>query len=187
MKVDRESLEASVHAIVSDVANMTGETSQATRDAIRTLVGLVVETAKAECAESEHLNELADRAIESCKETIASLTTHNQALFDVAEAWRRLVEHEHAPECDVLKDPGKAAQGYHCDCGFNIAARTAERFERRQQELLATIVRVTNETPFPDEIKGWTDQRAKLVAEVGTLRARVTELEQWVTTQKENR
>lgn len=49
--------------------------------------------------------------------------------------------------------------------------------ETRQQELLQTIVRVTNETPFPDEIKGWEAQRAAMVAEVGSLRARVTELE----------
>ncbi len=45
------------------------------------------------------------------------------------------------------------------------------RLEARQQELLATIVRLTNETPFPDEIKGWEGQRARLVAEVGTLRS----------------
>ena len=51
-----------------------------------------------------------------------------------------------------------------------------DALETRQQELLATIVRITNETPYPDEINGWTDQRAKLVAEIGTLRARVAEL-----------
>jgi hypothetical protein len=49
--------------------------------------------------------------------------------------------------------------------------------EARQQELLQTIVRLTNETPFPDEIKGWEAQRAAMVAEVGSLRARVAELE----------
>jgi hypothetical protein len=50
-----------------------------------------------------------------------------------------------------------------------------DQLEARQQELLATIVRVTNETPFPDEIKGWTEQRAKLVAEVGSARAELAE------------
>lgn len=49
--------------------------------------------------------------------------------------------------------------------------------EQRQQELLATIVRLTNEVPFPDEVKDWVAQRAALVAEVGSLRARVAELE----------
>lgn len=50
-----------------------------------------------------------------------------------------------------------------------------ERLKARQQELLATIVRVTNETPFPDEMKGWESQRAALLAEVGTLRAALRE------------
>ena len=59
------------------------------------------------------------------------------------------------------------------------AAKVAA-LETRQQELLQMIVRVTNETPFPDEIKGWTEQRAKLVAEIGTLRARVAEFEGWI-------
>lgn len=54
------------------------------------------------------------------------------------------------------------------------AARVAA-LETRQQELLQTIVRVTNEVPFPDEIKGWTAQRAKMVAEIGTLRAQLAE------------
>jgi len=49
--------------------------------------------------------------------------------------------------------------------------------ETRQQELLQTIVRLTNETPFPDEIRGWEAQRAAMVAEVGSLRAMVAELE----------
>lgn len=51
-----------------------------------------------------------------------------------------------------------------------------ERLVARQQELLATIVRVTNETPFADEIKGWEAQRSAMIAEVGTLRAEVDEL-----------
>ncbi len=46
-----------------------------------------------------------------------------------------------------------------------------ERLKTRQQELLATIVRVTNETPFPDEVIGWQAQRAAMTAEIGTLRA----------------
>lgn len=55
-----------------------------------------------------------------------------------------------------------------------MASRIAA-LEARQQELLATIVRVTNETPFPDEVKGWTEQRAKMVAEIGTLRSGLRE------------
>ncbi len=47
-------------------------------------------------------------------EEIEQLTTER-------DAWRALAEHEHAAECAVLKDPAKAARGYWCDCGFNIA------------------------------------------------------------------
>ena len=50
-----------------------------------------------------------------------------------------------------------------------------ERLQVRQQELLATIVRVTNETPFPDEIKGWQAQRSAMTAEIGTLRSALRE------------
>jgi len=42
---------------------------------------------------------------------------------------------------------------------------------QRRDALLATIVRVTNETPFADEVQGWTAQRAAMIAEVGTLKA----------------
>jgi hypothetical protein len=48
-----------------------------------------------------------------------------------------------------------------------------DRLRARQQELLATIVRVTNETPYPDEVRGWESQRAAMVAEIGTLRAQL--------------
>lgn len=50
-----------------------------------------------------------------------------------------------------------------------------EAAQRRIGELLQTCVRLTNETPFHDEVKGWQDQRAKLVAEVGTLKSTVAE------------
>lgn len=48
-----------------------------------------------------------------------------------------------------------------------------DRLRDRQQELLATIVRVTNETPYPDEVRGWESQRAAMLAEIGTLRAQL--------------
>lgn len=54
--------------------------------------------------------------------------------------------------------------------------RIAE-LEVRRDELLALTVRLTNEVPFPDEVRGWTAQRAAMIAEVGTLRARNAELE----------
>lgn len=45
----------------------------------------------------------------------------------------------------------------------------------RIDELLRAMVRITNETPFPDEVKNWTEQRAKLVAEIGSLKAALAE------------
>lgn len=48
-----------------------------------------------------------------------------------------------------------------------------EKLRTRQQELLATIVRVTNETPFADEAADALKQRGSLVAEIGTLRAKL--------------
>lgn len=59
---------------------------------------------------------------------------------------------------------------------LNEALAEVDRLKERQQQLLATIVRLTNEVPFPDEIKGWQEQRAKLIAEIGTLRAAVKTL-----------
>lgn len=49
------------------------------------------------------------------------------------------------------------------------------RLNTRQDELLATIARIANETPFPDEIAGWEAQRAAMVAEIGTLRSQLRE------------
>ena len=46
-----------------------------------------------------------------------------------------------------------------------------ERLNARQQELLATIARISQTTPFPDEMKGWESQRAAMLAEIGTLRS----------------
>lgn len=51
------------------------------------------------------------------------------------------------------------------------------RLRERQQELLATIARLSKETPYADELQGWTEQRAKMIAEIGTLNSRVIELE----------
>lgn len=52
-----------------------------------------------------------------------------------------------------------------------------DRRGTRIDELLATVVKVAQQTPFPDELKDWPDQRAAMTAEVGTLKARVAELE----------
>lgn len=48
-----------------------------------------------------------------------------------------------------------------------------ERLLERQQELLGTIVKVTNETPFADEAKDALKQRGALMAEIGSLKAQI--------------
>ena len=49
--------------------------------------------------------------------------------------------------------------------------------ETRIAELNALVVKITNETPYPDEAKDALAQRGKLVAEIGTLKNRVAKLE----------
>ena len=49
--------------------------------------------------------------------------------------------------------------------------------EARIHQLLRDFVRLTQEQPFPEELREWPAQRAALIAEVGTLRARLAELE----------
>lgn len=59
----------------------------------------------------------------------------------------------------------------------DAARAESVRLQTRVDELLATCVRLTQETPFPDEFKDWQATRAAMTAEVGTLRARVAEIE----------
>jgi hypothetical protein len=51
-----------------------------------------------------------------------------------------------------------------------------DELETRRDELLATVVKVTNSTPFADEAKDALEQRGALVAEVGTLKSTVASL-----------
>lgn len=45
-----------------------------------------------------------------------------------------------------------------------------EQLKTRQQELLQTIARLGQTVPFPEEWQGWEGTRAKMIAEIGTLR-----------------
>lgn len=56
----------------------------------------------------------------------------------------------------------------------NLVAEN-RKLQKRQQELLATIVRITNETPFVDEAADALKQRGVLLAEIGTLRRQLAE------------
>lgn len=64
-------------------------------------------------------------------------------------------------------------------CADSVAALLSDvaALEARRDELLALVARISQETPLPDEIRGWEGQRAKLVAEVGTLRSEARRLE----------
>lgn len=58
-----------------------------------------------------------------------------------------------------------------------LLRKECDALKIRQGELLATIVRVTNETPFADEAKDALAQRGILLAEIGTLRSKCEHLE----------
>ena len=103
-------------------------------------------------------------------ELLALVSGVPQLLNELDAKDRRIAELEAA--CQSVRSGAAEAVAAH----DAQVARIAE-LEARQQELLATIVRLTNETPFPDEIKGWEFQRAKMLTEIGTLRSRVVELE----------
>lgn len=69
-----------------------------------------------------------------------------------------------------------SAPGAPSLCRGCLANRQSiSELHERQQELLATIVRVTNETPFSDEAADALKQRGALVAEVGTAKASAAE------------
>jgi hypothetical protein len=74
---------------------------------------------------------------------------------------RRICEVCAASVFHALMDPGVVAE--------------VDRLKVRQQELLATIARLTNEIPYPEEIRGWFEQRAQMIAEIGTLRSELRE------------
>lgn len=91
-----------------------------------------------------------------------------------------VVSHFIYPATDEITHGTRAVD----DAAFIAAARTAvpalvaevRALRARRDELLATVAKVSRETPYPDELKGWEAQRAAMVAEVGTLRARVEEV-----------
>lgn len=66
----------------------------------------------------------------------------------------------------------KEGWGYHFEI-VQFLHRDRAALQARQQELLATIVKVSNTTPFADEAKDALEQRGKLLAEIGTLRSEV--------------
>lgn len=79
------------------------------------------------------------------------------------------------------QDAGEAHHDSRCPAHRARLLTRVEQLETRQQELLQQIWNLSQSTPLPAEYEGWTSQRAALVAEVGTLKARVAELEREVS------
>jgi hypothetical protein len=72
---------------------------------------------------------------------------------------------------ELLRENGDADEAADfADRVLNELA-SVTKLEQRQQELLATIAKLSATTPYADEIAGWEGQRAAMLAEVGTLRS----------------
>lgn len=74
-----------------------------------------------------------------------------------------------------LDNPPDIAKPYAELCAELKAER--DGLLQRRDELLALVVKLSNTVPFQDEYEGMHDQRAALVAEIGTLRGRILEIE----------
>lgn len=59
---------------------------------------------------------------------------------------------------------------------FKREFEAREKAEARIAELNAFIVKLTRETPYPDEVRQLDGQVRRLIAEVGTLRAELAEM-----------
>lgn len=59
---------------------------------------------------------------------------------------------------------------------FRHELARADKAEARIAELNAFIVKLTRETPYPDEVRQLDGQVRTLIAEVGTLRAELAEM-----------
>lgn len=60
---------------------------------------------------------------------------------------------------------------------LEAARAEIDRLAERQQAHLQLVAKLARETPYPAELDECRSARAKLIAEVGTLRARIAELE----------
>lgn len=63
-----------------------------------------------------------------------------------------------------------------------VRGEERDRLATRRDELLALVASISQSTPLDEEVKGALNQRGALLAEVGTLRARVADLERQLNT-----
>lgn len=110
--------------------------------------------------------------------------------FNRLKAEQTLADYNDHDECAMTE---RAPGVYLCDArrkayqvaeALQAALAEIDRLGERQQEHLQLIAKLTRETPYPDEIKECKAHRAALIAEVGTLRGRVAELEQETATMR---
>lgn len=110
-----------------------------------------------------------------------------QAAGDTEEAWRAARSYSieevraHVLTCahNPLVDACGEARAAIAARDLAIEAfttRVSELLQRRDR-LLELVANISQTTPLAEELQGWESQRAALVAEVGTLRARVASLE----------
>ena len=86
----------------------------------------------------------------------------------------------HVPGCANLRNADSSDDAAGIVALRNAAPRllaTVTARDTRIQELLALVAKLSNTVPFAEEVEGWEAQRRAMIAEVGTLRARVGELE----------
>lgn len=72
---------------------------------------------------------------------------------------------------DMYDDDGKVSAVLEALPLLVTAVKERNQLRGRQQELLAAIAKISQTTPFPEELIGWEAQRAAMIAEIGTLRA----------------
>lgn len=92
------------------------------------------------------------------------------------EAMSKVHRLEELRRRDALDTNGLRDRVVRAESERNDARAEVAKLQARQQELLATIAKISQTTPFPDELAGWEGQRAKMIAEVGTLRSEVARL-----------
>lgn len=131
---------------------------------------------------SRHATDVYQQALHEVRNAVPDLLDEIERLETLAAERYEEAEELHAAAGEPTQSARPTIAGLRLQLSIatelNVNDRKQiEKLETRQQELLATIVRLTNETPFPDEIKGWEFQRAKMLTEIGTLRSRVAELD----------
>lgn len=93
------------------------------------------------------------------------------------ELWSAVDEDRECERPDDEQTFGLACEVRDLEAELSIEQAETCRMRTRIAELHQAMLRVANDTPYPDEANDALAQRGAMVAEVGTLKARVAELE----------